>query len=144
MGWGVQSPQASQTGTSLVDVVYYDHKTLPHFCVNQVWSLKMGLKNHTRYKLCASLMYPIIIRLTSCRCVLLKWLVALGALCFTWNTTLRGSIQSTTPTLVLWGTITYGLHPRYIVKDVWNLNLLSQWNDVWLFIGNDVFVALGI
>lgn len=31
-----------------------------------------------------------------------------------------------------------------VVKDVSNLNLLSQWNDVWLFIGNDVFVALGI
>lgn len=96
------------------------------------------------YELCTYLMYLIIIRLTSCRCVLWKWLVALGALYFTWNTTLRGSTQSTTPTLALWGTITYGLHPRSIVKDVTNLNLLSQSDDVWLFIGNYVFVALGI
>ncbi len=69
----------------------------------QFWPLNLVRTITPSYELCTYLMYLIIIRLTSCRCVLWKWLVALGALYFTWNTTLRGSTQSTTPTLVLWG-----------------------------------------
>ncbi len=69
----------------------------------QFWPLKPGSNNHTKLWISTYLMYLIIIRLTSCRCVLWKWLVALGALYFTWNTTLRGSTQSTTPTLVCEG-----------------------------------------